>query len=670
MTSSLVRAIGGPLPFGRRRPASAATRLPLVALALLLLTQAIGPAQGASAAPPAGDGVVTLTGEVTVTSPYVLGSRSDPYVMLRNVWTYYGDDETPAGRQILAGLEGDVAEGAEYALSLPIAPAGMAMDVDWDEEDRAGVKIYEVVLVSDAIGDPFFGPYEGSWGTGVSSLLIDWDTYVWSGKLVVWTPDDEQLFPTSAGEDEQLFTEDDPLERLEAGWTVVDLDGEEFAFERDETVDVPLLEALDSHIDLSDLDYVGAFDELVDYLGTRYAFKDAKDIDFDAMVEEIRPEIVEAERENDPEAFHVAMLRFATMFGDGHVGIGLASEYFDDYLDDRYGGSLGLAVGETDESELIVVTVAPGSPAAEAGIEPGAEILEWDGDAPDEALEAVDLMRGESSPHGLRAQQVQLLPRLPVGEEIELVVRNPGERSTEAIELGAVADPDGLAAIRMRRAANPAELPVTASVLPSGVGYIRVNTFFSDVALTFDAWEWAMNRMIELDLPALVIDVRGNGGGWMQTATYFAGSFIEERFVLAEDYFADAEGEFQEAGRIVVEPSPIRWEKPVAILIDADCASACEIFSAAMAHDREHLVVGETPTAGVEAGVMPWTLPHDLYFQASVMLMLDEEGEVFLEGAGVPPTIDVEVTSDSLLSDEDEVLLAADEALLEQVEER
>jgi C-terminal processing protease CtpA/Prc len=192
----------------------------------------------------------------------------------------------------------------------------------------------------------------------------------------------------------------------------------------------------------------------------------------------------------------------------------------------------------------------------------------------------------------------------------------------------------------------------------------------TDVALMFDSWEWAMEKMIELDVPALIVDVRGNGGGWGSMATYFAGSFTPKRFVLAEDFLADRDGEFQPAGRTVVYPAPIQWTKPVAVLIDSNCASACEIFSASMAHNPEVEIVGHTPTAGVEAGVQPWTLPDEIYFQASIVLMLDDDGEVFLEGAGVPPTIDVPVTTESLLSPEDEVLLAADEAMLEQVNGR
>ena len=661
MRSSLVRPAGGPRPSGRYRGTA---KLPLLALTLLLLSQLFGSVHPAGAAPPKdAGGVHTLTGEVTVTNPFILSSRTDPYVLLADVsqWFVYADEPAPPGQQILAGLDGVTEDPAgytaTYTLSLPIAPKGGPLDVDNGEGEGDGVQVYLVQMVTDAVGDPFVGPLDGA---GYMPYL---------SSLVVWAPDDAQFFPSDAGEDGQLFTGDDPVAPLGAGWTVVDLDGDEFAFERAGTIEVPLLETAGSHTDLAGLDYVDAFDALVADLRGRYAFTEVKDIDFDALVEEFRPLVVAAERDDDPEAFAVALLRFARMFGDGHVAVNIRNGLFDDYLTDRYGGSPGLEVAETDDGEVIVIAVTPDSPAAEAGIEPGTEIVAWNGDPIEEALENVEQMRGHSSPHGLRWQQLRLLPRLPIGEEVALAVRNPGERDSETIELEAVADPVGLEEVRGIRHPNRESLPVTFEVLPSGVGYIKVNAFSDEVALTYDAWEWALKRMDALAVPALIVDVRGNGGGSGTIAQQFAGAFVDEAFVLATDYTVAADGELELAGPSRIEPSALRWEKPVTVLIDQRCASACEIFAAAMA-EAGHPIVGHGPTAGVEAGVLPWTLPEGLQFRASVYLMLDAEGEIFLEGVGLPPTIAVPCTAESLVSPEDEVLLVAEAELLDQVEDR
>jgi C-terminal processing protease CtpA/Prc len=82
-----------------------------------------------------------------------------------------------------------------------------------------------------------------------------------------------------------------------------------------------------------------------------------------------------------------------------------------------------------------------------------------------------------------------------------------------------------------------------------------------------------------------------------------------------------------------------------------------------MAHNPANLIVGSYPTAGVEASVSPWLLPDGLSFRASLGLLLDPDGNVFLEGTGVVPTVKVPITPESLLSDDDLELAAAEAAL-------
>ncbi|HVO44021.1 MAG TPA: hypothetical protein VMT34_15440, partial [Aggregatilineales bacterium] len=81
------------------------------------------------------------------------------------------------------------------------------------------------------------------------------------------------------------------------------------------------------------------------------------------------------------------------------------------------------------------------------------------------------------------------------------------------------------------------------------------------------------------------------------------------------------------------------------------------------AHDPAHLMVGEYPTAGIEAGVEPWTLPDNVYFQAPVLRLVTPDDRIFLEGVGVPPNVKVPITVQSLLDDTDHVLPAAEKAL-------
>jgi len=89
--------------------------------------------------------------------------------------------------------------------------------------------------------------------------------------------------------------------------------------------------------------------------------------------------------------------------------------------------------------------------------------------------------------------------------------------------------------------------------------------------------------------------------------------------------------------------------KPVAVLIDERCASACELFAAAIAFDPTHVIVGCTPTAGAEGGVIPWVLRDNLDFQALVIGFQHPDGRIFREGVGVVPNVKVPNTPESLV---------------------
>ena len=207
------------------------------------------------------------------------------------------------------------------------------------------------------------------------------------------------------------------------------------------------------------------------------------------------------------------------------------------------------------------------------------------------------------------------------------------------------------------------DTPVEMSILPSGIGYIKINTFEGDSVLISHSWENALKTLDQAGVPALIVDARQNGGGSGLLSQYFAGSFYTTGFVEDKTLEADKNGKFVEVGADHVDPAPVQWTKPVAVLVGPACFSACEIFAGAMAHNPDNLIVGRYPTAGVEAGVEPWTLPGGIYFQAPVQRLVDTAGNIFLEGVGVKPNVKVPVTVQSLLSTDDPDIPAAEKAL-------
>ncbi|MFM9108964.1 MAG: S41 family peptidase [Chloroflexota bacterium] len=647
-------------PFAFRRRAG------VLVLALLLVCPLLpAPAQAASE-----DGVHTITGEVTVTSPFIGRSFSEPFMMLTDLTAFVERDllmPLPTPSQIMAVLEGNFREGASFAISLPIAPRGNPVMLPGN---AAGVQIYTVDFQVNIAGDPALTPQElVGWPTAITSVRVELGTNeVTGGQLVAWSPDASQQFPAGFGPDGKLFTADDPMSALPAGWTVVDLNAEPFARIREAVVDVPIIEGDVAVKDLSTLGYAAAFDALVAELELRYPFTEFKGIDWDALSAKHRPVIAAAEQADDPAAYHEALFAFAAELGDGHVSVDPPERL----IVERIGGGTGLAVGRTDDGAIVVRCVAGVGSAGKSGILPGAEIIRWDGKPAAEALEAIAPLFGESTEDGALRQRLMLFPRTALGKRVEVVYRNPGgdEATTTlkgAKEIGSVTDP----------CANGQdqgfEMPVTATILPGGIGYIKVTSFSEDFSLMTHAWDWAIREFRAKEVSAVVVDLRDNGGGLTRIPLYMAGSFVEEPFVLARQIYIDENGAPQVTAIDQVLPGPAQWRKPVAVLVGPDCVSACELFAAAIAESPNAIVVGLGPTAGVEGGVFPWKMPEDIGFRAPLIGFEDEDGNVYLEGVGVPPDILVPSTAETLRTDPgapDAVLAAAVDALGSETPER
>jgi C-terminal processing protease CtpA/Prc len=636
----------------------------LVPLVALLLVAPLAGVRGPAAAQDEG-GVSTVTGSLTITNPVILANASQPYAMLLDMTAYVGRDRElvpPLQSQIIAPFEGDLATGATFALNLPIAPRGTINDVDGGEAG-SGVQIYSVEFAANAFGDPFANPLEiQGWSEALSSLVVTVGaSEVVGGQVVVWAPDDAQFFPTGLGLDGRFLTDDDPVGPIPAGWTLVDLNAEPFGQIRTPEAEVTIVEGDDGFTEYGQLSFTEAFDQLLTELELRYPFTELKGIDWAALRTEYRPQVEQAEANEDVVAFNVAMVEFSIEFGDGHVGASVPPEY----IAATIGGRLGMRLAETETGEVIAISITEGLPADLAGIEFGAIVSSWDGRPTTEAVADEPLLFGVSTEFSHRLQQYEFLTRGPLGEQVSVTFQNPGGAEQTA-DLTFSEDIDGRDVAANTEASlgdyDPAQLPVDASLLPSGIGFVRVNTFYADPVLMSTAWDYALNAMLAAGATALIVDVRDNGGGLGGTPLYFAGSFYDAPFELYRTEFIDESGASIDIGGDEVVPSPVRWDLPVAVLVDDGCASACEIFAAAMAEAPDHLIVGYTPSAGVEASVYFWNLPGDVGFQASVGRLV-RDGQVFLEGTGVPPTVRVPATAENLLDPGDEVLAAAEEAL-------
>ena len=638
-----------------RRPAS----IVVIALAILLALPGSWAAgqEMATPVPISSGGVQSVHG---MAGPDVgLGGDAPPFAALTDLTAFIDRDLTapldPSG-QVLAPLAA-VAGQPVFDLGLPEQPRGEPHAFGTAASE--GVQVFSVNVHADLGGSPFLDSWEYSaWPTGYSSLRLATGTYeIIGGRLLVWADGLGQQFPSGTGADGLLLTQDDPMMSIEPGWTLLDLDTAPFSSIRDATVDVSIVSGFGGTRDLSSLGYVASFDQLIVDLRAGYPFTDLKQIDWDQIAATYRPDIVAAEAAADADAYTGALMRLAVEIGDGHLAVAPSLKV----LRDRFGGSVGLRLARTDRNQLIVTDVSPSSPADEAGIQPGAIVALWDGKSPVDALAAVMTVQPNSTDPARIAQQVELLPLGPIGSEVAIAVRADGDVSARTVTLTRTEDTESVDRLVSRDPASVEQRvhsPVESRLLDPRTGYIRVSTFAATPALVVAGWDNAIQGMQAAGVDSLVLDLRGNPGGVLSVAVYLASSFIAQPVNLADLSIATDAGEWGLSGKLITRPNNALWRGSVAVLIDSGCVSACEVLAAALAANPATVVAGTEPTGGVVATVAFWVLPSGGVFQAPLGRFMHGDS-VWLEGQGVPPTLDVPITVASVLSEDDEVLNAA-----------
>ena len=624
------------------------------------------------------EGPLVITGEFEYSNDFVVETYYVEHaVALMDMTGFVLRDlewELPVEGQVLGYMDLDAENNrASFRLSLPAAPEGLLNDVDEDSDVDEGLQIFAVAYSPNLTGGVFSEGDDRTfgWPSYLASVKTDTENLdeVIGGKLVIWAPDGEQTFPSGFGKDGLLFTEDDPQMDIPAGYSVVDMDSESFELIRDEVVDITLYEPEDIAVkDFSDQSYSEAFEAMFEIASKEYAFNgvEGKQPDWDTLYDEIFPRIAQAEEESDAYDYYLALRDFTMAFNDGHVG--LSGGDMEALYNQRILGGLGFAVRELDDGSVITVYLTDNGPAQMAGMEIGAEITEFGGDDIQTALENVEPFETQSTDFGLRYEQTNFLTRGPIGEMTEVTYQNPGEGPQTAM-LTSVYELDSLYAVYRGGTYDDYALPVEYYMdTYYGVGYIRINSNYDDLGLAFRVFERALKIFEEAGAYGVVIDMRHNYGG---APLGLAGFFYNDDIMLGQlEYYSDKTEQFEAEGpRDKVYPNENQYQfDSMVLLVDQFCFSACEIEAYGFSQVPGMVVMGQFPTAGVEAETArgDFVLPDGIELTIPTGRFTLPDGSIFLEGQGVQPTVQLPVDRDSVLSDQDTVLLSAYNYILYQ----
>ena len=620
----------------------------------LLLAAAMLAGSGVSQAT---SGAQTIVGDYETTNPIYPMIGADVGVVLYDlageIWRDYAFVPAPES-QAIGTLDGDITRGS-YSIELPANPAGTLLDFDGDDTTPPGVQVYATGLYLNFLGDHMINRGEALLQASVELEPLSQDMI--GGHVVVWAADEGEQFPAGLGPDGAAFTEDDPLMPLPAGWSVVALGEGTFEVIQEPVVQVPIVESLGALNDYSNLDYRPAWEQFFARVRETYPFSDEKAIDWDAIYDEITPLIDMAE---DDLSFHLIITRFGEMLADTHVGY-VSVPILQNLLIGGIGVS-GLAL--TDDGDVVVTNVRSNGPAARAGLAAGDVLIEVDGVPAAQALAETPLLfNSASTEHNRTVFQAITLLQGRVGSTVRLLwAGEDGEHDVTFVR-----QPDATALLESLGALGRTGRVVSGRVLDSGLGYIRVRSFAEEVSDAAQLFADTVQEMIDADVPGIILDVRANTGGMPQLAMAMAGHFFTDYERVIDFYYADGEGNFDYRGFVEILVSEPYFDGPVAVLVDPLTGSAGDVFVYAMQLNNRAIVVGHTPTGGFTGEVSDgqYLLPGDLTVQVPTGRPADPvTGETVLEGVGVSPDVRVPLTRESVLSPEDEVLEAADQALM------
>jgi C-terminal processing protease CtpA/Prc len=649
----------------------------LVALTMILAACAPKPTP-VSTEPPAADEnePYLVTGTLDFTNAFIAMIFEEHAVALVDMYGFVIRDEEweiPVESQTLGFMNMDEDTlHAEYSLQLPARPMGQFADVDNDGQTDTGVQIFAVSYWPNVYGGPYSEGDDRSrgWVGGFASVTSDpeRDDEINGGILLVWAPDADQSFPTGYGEDNMLFTEDDPVAPIPAGWNIVNLDQSPFTFTKEPEPEIVLTEPADYAVkDYSGDTYTEAFDKLIEFLRMNYAFNgiEGKQPDYDALVAELRPRVEQAEANNDPEAYFLALRDLTWAFMDGHVGMDGGDYWYNLFIAETEGG-YGFAIRELDDGSFVNIYLTPGGPAEQAGMQVGAVVTEWNGQPISDAVGAVvPWALPQSTEWLVRYQQARYLLRAQPGDQATVTFVNPGGQPQTAT-LTAIAERDSFSRTSVYFGAPENLLPVEFKILDSGVGYVAVFSEADDIQLTIKLFERALQAFEAYEVPGIIIDMRYNGGG---TPLGLAGFLTDQEIPLGQSYyFNENTGQFEPEGlmdKILPNQNQYRFDK-IVILVGPACASACEEEAYGFSQVPGAQVVGMFPSSSMfgEVSRGQFIMPEGFSMQFPTGRYLLPDGSIFLEGTGVQPTLWVPKTFETVSSTEDVVLQFGERAVL------
>ncbi len=286
------------------------------------------------------------------------------------------------------------------------------------------------------------------------------------------------------------------------------------------------------------------------------------------------------------------------------------AKFFNQNLSGEFGG-VGMEVGMR-EGNIVVIAPLKDSPAAKAGILAGDYVLEADGvSLADMTIdEAVGIIRGE------------------VGSDIVLTIFREGDDKSKEITI----------------TRDTIKVPTIETSIKDDTFIIELYSFSENSPKLFRE---ALQEFIDSKTPHLILDLRGNPGGYLEASRDMASWFLPEGKVVVTENYADGHDVIHRSKGYDVFNDNLKF----VILVDGGSASASEILAGALSdHGIAKIVGTQTFGKGSVQELVPIKGGGSL--KITVAKWLTPEGNSISEN-GLTPDVEIKITSEDIENGED-----------------
>lgn len=300
------------------------------------------------------------------------------------------------------------------------------------------------------------------------------------------------------------------------------------------------------------------------------------------------------------------------------------SKMFESDISGNFEG-VGMEIGIRD-GVLTVVAPLKGSPAERAGIRAGDKILKVD----------------DVSTADLGVDKAVKLIRGAKGTDVVITIFREGDNDTKEITITRdVIDIPTIETEVKTANASGADNPNGTGLRSDGVFIIRL---FSFTAQSPSLFKDALRKFIESGSSKLVVDLRGNPGGYLEAAADIASWFLPTgKTIVSEDFGKNGTGKvYRSKGYDVFNGRNL----DLVVLVDGGSASASEILAGALQEHGVAKIVG-TKTFGKGSVQELVKITPDTSLKVTVAKWLTPNGNSISE-KGIQPDIEVKITPEDI----------------------